>query len=86
MDQPVEVPTSEWLQDIPWQLFGTFKFPYPIQRESARATMLKMTQSVAHTMQCRIGYVYTMERRYRTNIAIVPLHFHAAFVAPKPLR
>ena len=85
MDRPVEVSTSEWLQGIPWQLFSTCKFPYPIERESACATMLKMTQSVAHTMQCRLGYVYTMERRDRTNTAIVPLHFHALFVAPKPL-
>jgi hypothetical protein len=84
-NQPVGVPLSEWLRDIPWQLFGTFKFPYPIQQDSARGTMLQMTQSVAHTMQCRLGYVYAMERRDRTGVAIVPLHFHAAFVAPKPL-
>jgi hypothetical protein len=86
--QPVEVPTAigHWLQDIPWQLFATLSFAsLHVGYESARLKFKEMAHTVAHSMRTRLGYVYALERRSKSTGAIVPLHFHAAFVAPKPI-
>ena len=90
-NQRVEVPTlaavaDSWLQDVPWQLFGTFSFASPqIGQETAINRFTQMTEGVAKAMRSRIGYVYSLERRSKSTGAVVPLHFHAAFVAPRPI-
>jgi hypothetical protein len=81
----IQTVTAEWLRPISWQLFATLSFASPhIRYETAVAKFHEMTNTVERAMRTRLGYLYTLERRSRSG-AVVPLHFHAAFVSTRPI-
>ena len=81
----VPVATAQWLQSVPWQLFATLEFPYLRTRyETARLKFADMVNTVERCLRTRLGYLYAMETRSKSG-AVVPLHFHAAFTAIRPI-
>ena len=81
----VPLATVQWLQSVPWQLFATLEFPYLRTRyEPARLKFAEMVNTVERSLRTRLGYLYAMETRSKSG-AVVPLHFHAAFTAIRPI-
>jgi hypothetical protein len=76
---------AAWLEDVPWQLFATFEFPTKATRpETANLKFAEMVNTVERTLRTRVCYVNASETRSRSG-APVPLHFHAAFAAARPI-
>lgn len=82
-DAPREV--AAWLEDVPWQLFATLEFPTRATRpETANLKFAEMVNTVERTLRTRVCYLNASETRSRSG-APVPLHFHAAFAAARPI-
>lgn len=76
---------AQWLQSVPWQLIATFEFPSAhTGYETARRKFADMVNLCERSLRTRLCYLYAMESR-STSGAIVPVHFHAAFTAIRPI-
>jgi hypothetical protein len=81
----IQIATVGWLQDVPWQVFATLSFSSPrIRFETAHSKFHETLNIVAHSIGTRVGAIYAAGTRSKSG-AIVPLHFHAAIVALKPI-
>ena len=81
----LQIAAGQWLQDVPWQLFATLEFPSArVRFETAHSKLHEMLHTVEHSLRTRVGCVYAAETRSKSG-AIVPLHFHAALTALRPI-
>jgi hypothetical protein len=76
---------SEWLKPIKWQHFATLEFPWSARPETAVAKFASFINELEKTLRTRICVVYGAETRSKSG-ATVPLHFHAAITAMKPIQ
>jgi hypothetical protein len=81
-DAPIAV--AEWLQPVLWQLFATLEFPWNCRPETASVKFAKFIDTLERSLRTRICYLNAAETRSKSG-AIVPLHYHAAFAAAKPI-
>lgn len=81
-----EVPAAvaEWLQLVPWQLFATLEFPWRARPETAGIKFAKLVDTLERSLRTRLCYVNAAETRSKAG-ASVPLHYHAAFAALRPI-
>jgi hypothetical protein len=75
---------TEWLNPIDWRTFGTFEFPWNARPETARLKFDEMINNLERDMRTRVCFVLSAETRAKSG-APVPLHFHAAMTAAKPI-
>lgn len=75
---------ANWLQPIRWQLFATLEFPWRARPETASRKFAELVDKMERSLRTRVCYVNATETRSKTG-AIVPLHFHAAFTAVRPI-
>src|ERR1035437_6307736 len=75
---------AEWLNPIDWQTFGTFEFPWNVRPETARLKFDEMINNLERDMRTRVCFLRSAETRAKSG-APVPLHFHAAMTAAKPI-
>lgn len=81
----VPTATALWLEDVPWQLIATLEFPSARTRhETARRKFADMVNLCERSLRTRLCYLYASETRSKSG-AIVPLHYHAAFTAIRPI-
>jgi hypothetical protein len=72
------------LAEIDWQLFATFEFPSPPRPETAAIKFAALIDTLERELRTRVASVYSTETRSRAG-AVVPLHFHAALAARRPI-
>lgn len=82
--QGVSAALAEWLSPIKWQTFGTFEFPWNARPETAGRKFDEMINHLEREMRTRLCFVRAAETRAKSG-ASVPLHFHAAMTATKPI-
>jgi len=75
---------AEWLAPIAWQLFATLEFPWKARPETASRKFAKLVDTMEKSIRTRVCFVNATETRSKSG-AIVPLHFHAAFTAARPI-
>jgi hypothetical protein len=75
---------SEWLKPIKWQHFCTLEQPWSARPETAIAKFTSMVNKLERTIRTRACVVYGAETRSKSG-ATVPVHFHAALTAVKPI-
>ena len=76
---------AAWLEDVPWQLFATLEFPTRTTRpETASVKFAEMIGTMERILRTRVCYLNASETRSKSG-AIVPLHYHAAFAAARPI-
>ena len=75
---------AECFQPVPWQLFATLEFPWNAKPETANLKFDRMIDTVERSLRTRVCYVNASETRSKSG-ALVPLHFHAAFAAARPI-
>jgi hypothetical protein len=76
---------SEWLKPIKWQHFATLEFPWSARPETAIAKFTSFINELEKTLRTRVCVVYGAETRSKSG-ATVPVHFHAAITAVKPIQ
>jgi hypothetical protein len=81
-DEPDAV--ANWLRPIEWQLFATLEFPWRARPETAGRKFAELVNTMERSLRTRVCYVNATETRSKTG-SIVPLHFHAAFTAVRPI-
>jgi hypothetical protein len=75
---------ANWLRPIQWQLFATLEFPWRARPETAGRKFAELVDKMERSLRTRVCYVNATETRSKTG-SIVPLHFHAAFTAVRPI-
>ena len=75
---------ANWLQPIQWQLFATLEFPWRPRPETAGRKFAELVNTMERSLRTRVCYVNATETRSKSG-TIVPLHFHAAFTAARPI-
>jgi hypothetical protein len=75
---------SEWLKPIKWQHFLTLELPWSARPATAIAKFSSMLNKLERAIRTRACVVHGAETRSKSG-ATVPLHFHAAMTAVKPI-
>jgi hypothetical protein len=71
-----------WLRKVPWQLFCTFTFAWPVSDEQALAVFREFLNRLEKSLRCPIVAVRGDEKRFSgCGKPGAPRHFHALLTA-----
>jgi hypothetical protein len=71
-----------WLSPVPWQLFGTFTFAWPVSDPQADQVFSALINHLERSFRCPIAYVRGDEKRFSgCGRPAAPRHYHALLVA-----
>jgi hypothetical protein len=73
---------EEWLQEVPWQLFCTFTFAWPVSDSRAIAVFNGYINRLERSMRCPIAYLRGDEKRFSgCGMPGARRHFHGLLAA-----
>ena len=71
-----------WLQSVPWQLFATFSFVWPVSDAQAAQVFKAFMNRLEKSLRCPIAYVRGDEKRFSgCGKPAVPRHYHVLLAA-----
>jgi len=75
-----------WLRPIPWQLFATFTFAWPVSDPQAVRVFREFVNRLEKGIREPVAYIRGDEKRYSgCGMPGAPLHFHALLTARRKL-
>jgi hypothetical protein len=79
-------PYEAWLKNVPWQLFCTFTFAWPVSDPQALRVFGEFTNRLEKLIRGPIGFVRGDEKRFSgCGMPGAPRHFHALLAAHRKL-
>ncbi len=77
---------ANWLESVPWQLFATFTFAWPVPDPQARRVFGEFIERLERFVRGPIVLVRGDEKRYSgCGMPGAPRHFHAVLAAHRQL-